>query len=379
MLRNVIPIVILLLLMTCCKQVRKATDILTQPTAREIYARDFDDIDSLYVLWNSAFAKAYKDTLPKNLRAQNSELPYTAVGIYATTYYKPYRYTFQLSEGETFVAEVETAVDSALVFLDLFTWKNDSIINLKPLQSSNFGQKTLTSNINKSGRYTLIIHPEITTTSSFKVKLYTQPQYRFPVSGKGNKSVQSFWGAPRGGGKRTHKGIDIFAPRGTPVIAITDGRISSTGNRGLGGKQVWLRDGIFGQSLYYAHLDSIIATTGQRVNVGDTLGLVGNTGNAKTTPPHLHFGIYKRTGAINPYPFVKYNALPIITDSLNSAKGILRNTGNLRALPMSKGKKLATLKRKDTVRLLEKTNNWFRVHVNDSVQGFIYNSSIKPI
>ncbi len=76
------------------------------------------------------------------------------------------------------------------------------------------------------------------------------------------------------------------------MAVLANGRIGFTGEKGLGGKQVWLRDTKRGQSLYYAHLDSIAKTSGS-VKTGDTLGFVGNTGNARTTPPHLHFGIYK--------------------------------------------------------------------------------------
>jgi hypothetical protein len=57
-------------------------------------------------------------------------------------------------------------------------------------------------------------------------------------------------------------------------------------------------------SLYYAHLDEQLVSQGERVAKGDTIGLVGNTGNARTTPPHLHFGIYAAGGAINPLHFV---------------------------------------------------------------------------
>ncbi len=137
------------------------------------------------------------------------------------------------------------------------------------------------------------MQPEIGATSDFSLKVYKEPVYTFPVADKGNAAVQSFWGAARDGGRRSHEGIDIFAPRGTPVVAAVEGHVSSTGNRGLGGKQVWLRDSERGNSLYYAHLDSIIARPGMRVSPGDTLGLVGNTGNARTTPPTCTLGSIK--------------------------------------------------------------------------------------
>src|SRR5690606_13280299 len=139
--------------------------------------------------------------------------------------------------------------------------------------------------IKASGFYKIIVQPQMKLKFSFVLKIYTEPLYEFPVSGAGNKNIQSFWADPRGDGSRSHEGVDIFADRGTPVIAVTDGIIASVGERGLGGKQVWLRDGLFGKSIYYAHLDSIAVSEGKRVKIGDTLGFVGNTGNAKTTVP----------------------------------------------------------------------------------------------
>ena len=362
-----------------CNQIQKATDAITQPTAREVYARSFEKDDNNYNEWDHAFAKAYQKKIISKDHNVLSGLPHTTVGIYSSSNLIPYHYTFTLAAGEIFYAEVKNNIDSTQVFLDLFTWDNDSIMKQTPRFSNKPNENKITTEITTSGLYTLLVQPEIGTVSSFKLNIYTQPQYGFPVIGKDNKAVQSFWGATRSGGKRSHEGVDIFAPRGTPVIAITDGLISSTGNRGLGGKQVWLRDGIFGQSLYYAHLDSITATTGQRVSIGDTLGLVGNTGNAKTTPPHLHFGIYNRTGAINPYPYIKQTEIPSISDSLSSNLGVLKSNGTMRLSPTSTSYKIATMKRKDTVLLLEKTGNWFHIRPHDSLQGYLYKSSIKPI
>src|SRR5690606_27632559 len=137
------------------------------------------------------------------------------------------------------------------------------------------------------------------------IHIYTQPSLGFPVAGKGNANIQSLWGADRDRGARRHEGVDIFAARGTAVIAVTDGIIVRSGAYGLGGEQVWLRDRLFGISIYYAHLDSIHVYPRQRVEKGDTLGFVGNTGNARTTSPHLHFGIYSRYGAVDPLPYIR--------------------------------------------------------------------------
>ena len=125
----------------------------------------------------------------------------------------------------------------------------------------------------------------------------------FPVARGGRRNVQSFFGAARG--QREHQGIDIFAARGTPVLAAADGWISSTAPNQLGGNVVWVWDPARAHTLYYAHLDRHAVRTGQYVRRGDVIGFVGNTGNARTTAPHLHFGIYRRgLGAIDPLYYV---------------------------------------------------------------------------
>jgi hypothetical protein len=126
----------------------------------------------------------------------------------------------------------------------------------------------------------------------------------FPVSGMSSK-IGSFWGDVRDGGKRKHEGIDIFAKLGTPVVAIADGKIVSKGNGGLGGKTLWLRASNYGWTAYYAHLNEQKVKLGQFVKKGQVIGTVGKTGNARYTPPHLHFGIYGPGGAVNPLPYVK--------------------------------------------------------------------------
>jgi murein DD-endopeptidase MepM/ murein hydrolase activator NlpD len=120
-----------------------------------------------------------------------------------------------------------------------------------------------------------------------------------PVQGVTPARLADTWGAARAGGRR-HEGIDIFAARGTPVLSTTEGVVMQVGTNNLGGQVVWVL-GPGRQRHYYAHLDGYAdIQRGQLVAPGDVLGYVGNTGNAKGTPPHLHYGIYDG-GAINPY------------------------------------------------------------------------------
>ena len=124
-----------------------------------------------------------------------------------------------------------------------------------------------------------------------------------PVAGIRSSQLRDTWGAARSGG-RSHEGIDIPARRGTPVLSVSHGVVSAVQERELGGNTVSVL-GPGGYSHYYAHLDSYGRyLPGDRVAEGDTLGYVGDTGNAKGTTPHLHYGIYTSGGAINPFPLL---------------------------------------------------------------------------
>jgi len=116
--------------------------------------------------------------------------------------------------------------------------------------------------------------------------------YVFPVYGP--SSFTDTFGGPRSdvsGG--WHHGDDIFAPLGAPVLAVATGTVFSVGWNTIGGNRLWVRDGQ-GNLFYYAHLSAFtpLAVNGSKVNAGDVLGFVGNTGDAQGTPTHLHFEIH---------------------------------------------------------------------------------------
>ena len=134
---------------------------------------------------------------------------------------------------------------------------------------------------------------------------------QMPVVGITPAHLANSWGDARDGGRRRHKGIDIFAPKGTGVVAVADGIISYIGEQPKGGLCLWLATEN-GQSFYYAHLDRWASGLfeGMEVRSGDLLGYVGNTGNARTTPPHLHFGVNDNDEMVNPYPILT-RAVPV--------------------------------------------------------------------
>jgi murein DD-endopeptidase MepM/ murein hydrolase activator NlpD len=132
-----------------------------------------------------------------------------------------------------------------------------------------------------------------------------------PVAGVRASELTDTWGAARSEGRR-HEGIDIFAARGTAVVAATSGRVVRVGQNRLGGNIVYVA-GEGAQLYYYAHLESFRAglEAGDTVSAGDVIGRVGTTGNAAHTPPHLHFGIYPASNwfrAVDPYPFLRDRA-----------------------------------------------------------------------
>jgi len=360
------------LVVMSCSQVQRVTDRITKPTAREVYERTLKDSDSLTNLWTASYTNAKQTVLELNLPAviasQSQRNTSKALG-----------YSITLKRGEMLNVLVDSSIDTSMVCIDVFKVEKDSIGSDRPLISNMPHINTISYEIERTGLYKIIIQPEMEMAFSFQTRLYTTPTFHFPVSGATNAAIGSFWGAQRDGGKRSHKGIDIFAKRGTPIVAATKGYISSTGNRGLGGKQVWLRDGLFGQSLYYAHLDSIATTRGMKVEIGDTLGFVGNTGNAKTTSPHLHFGIYTSSGAIDPLPFVKQKTVPDLVDALGFSKGSTKLRQNqLRLGPSTDYDKLATLSDNQDVGILGKSEQWYHIIVADSLEGFMHQSLIKP-
>ncbi len=136
-----------------------------------------------------------------------------------------------------------------------------------------------------------------------EVALPAGDRYVFPVFG--DVSFTDDYGAPRSD-TGWHQGNDLFAPTGTPVLAVADGRLSHVGVNTLGGNRLWLTDEA-GNSFYYAHLSAYApaALEGARVRAGQVIAFVGNTGDAITTPPHLHFEVHPGGGdSVDPYPYL---------------------------------------------------------------------------
>ncbi len=333
----------------------------------------------LATTWRSVGAQALKDSVL-------IKSPHREQGFFRAEKPSALGYRLDLKMGELLKINLLAGQENTLLFVDLFYEELiDSIINIQPVfHAEEYQTDSLEYEIKNSGIYILRVQPELLAACRYNLDIIVQPSYSyFPVSGKGNRDVWSFFGDPRDGGRRTHKGIDIFARRGTPVVALTDGWIRRVRDQGLGGKQVWLSDTLRKQSLYYAHLDSQLVKEGVWVKAGDTLGLVGNTGNARFTPPHLHFSIYRRGyGAVDPHPFVaRQNAKPSSflgdTTFIGQWMRVRENNARLRVSPDRRSESITRLKRHLPIEILSASRGWYRVLTPEGMQGYLFGTSIQ--
>lgn len=276
-----------------------ATDILKKKTPHERYAKrlEKDGIAEtpLGQKWMEVSEIALKN--PHTIT-----LPYRQTGYFQIDKPRSLGLKFSAKRGQRITFSVDKkAGDNFVLYADLFKIDGD---DTEHLQSPDTLENIFYIDVEKTGHYILRLQPELYRTGTYDLSVSVGPSIGFPVSGS-KARVLSFWGAVRDGGKRKHEGIDIFAKKLTPVVAATDGIVTGVHNGGIGGKTVWLRSLDGELTFYYAHLHKQSVHTGQIVKKGKVLGLVGNTGNAKFTPPHLHFGIYAGRAAVDPYPFVK--------------------------------------------------------------------------
>ncbi len=230
-----------------------------------------------------------------------------------------------------------------------------------------------------SGDFVLRLQPELLRDLRVRLRVIRRAALAFPVLGRGPRDIGSPFGASREAGRRRHEGVDIFAPRGTPVVAATDGRIARVGTQRLGGLVVWLRDERRGQSHYYAHLDSQLVRRGDSVRAGDTVGLVGNTGNARTTPPHLHFGLYQRgRGSIDPYPYLEaptQDPPPLRADTSRLGAWVRTTAGTGRGA----GAVGVVLPPHSVVRVLGAAARRYRVRSPDGRSWTIASGAVEPL
>ncbi len=327
-------------------------------------------------LKNTALAKdwieAGENVLKDSIKVT---LPYEELIRFTASEPKASLLRYDVKEGQNIEITV-TPISSknAILFMDVLEDKN----NVFKFLDEKFENDTLQYKVKNPAEHAIRIQPELLRGGIYQITIRYTSSLAFPLPDKSYKNISSFFGDGRDAGKRKHEGIDIFAERGTPVTAVSDGTIRRVGTNNLGGKIIFLSGG--GYSYYYAHLDSQMVNTGQRVKIGDTLGLVGNTGNAIKTAPHLHFGVYSfGKGAINPFDFLAIsdpdNQLEFNdTTSLNQFYRVTNTIVNLRAKANTNSKIIQQLNLNELVQVDAANKNWFRVRLPDGTQAYVYKS-----
>ncbi|KUG07675.1 M23 family metallopeptidase [Solirubrum puertoriconensis] len=368
-------IVLPFLLLACGKQ-QTLQGIFSQPrTPHEAYARKLRqarlDQTALGKDWLAAADQALRDSLVVTL-------PFKETGIFRAdqAYAASYRYAVRAGEKINISLTMEPATADVHVFLDAFELDPDDR-RLRPIASADTVSRSFSYVAEDDHQHLLRVQPELLRSGRFTIRIQRAPSLAFPVQGKNDVAVGSFWGAERDRGARRHEGIDIFAKRGTPAVAVAPGMITRVNETPLGGLVVWLADAQHGQHIYYAHLDKQLVHPGQIVKTGDTLGLVGNTGNARTTKPHLHFGVYRSgRGAVDPYPFVrradKEPAAPrTAPERLGQWVRLTASNTALRPVPTEVRGKQTGMPKNTPLLVVGATANWLRVQDPNGKLGYV--------
>jgi len=352
-------------------------DAVREESAHERYARALRDAGLDQAALGRDWLRAAEGALSA---AAPVTLPFREAGYFAESEARAVAYRVRVRRGQRIVAAVETqGATPARLFIDLFEppAPGDSLARPRRVASADSGALRVTAEAERDGDYLVRLQPELLRGVRWTLTLAAEASLAFPVAGKDSRAVQSVFGVARDGGQRSHQGIDIFARRGTPVLAAGAGIAYASDNR-LGGKVVWVRDPLRGRSLYYAHLDSQTVGAAERVEAGDTLGFVGNTGNARTTPPHLHFGIYRRgEGALDPYPFVhqprgSVAVLAADTAAFGAWRRVAGRRGAvLRVGPDDRAAVLDTLPARTALRVEGASGRYYRVRLPDGSGGYL--------
>ncbi len=364
-----------LLSLVACEEVEQLQDRFRDMTPHEAYQASLTDAGlhetALARDWIAASRRSVED-------AASVPLPFEEQGFIAPEEPGAMAYLITIERGQKLTAEVElSGEEDTRVFVDLFRVPTSPDDPARPVVSTDSLPGTFVHEPWRGGDFILRLQPELLRGGQYRVSLRLDAQLAFPVEGHGMRSAQSLFGVDRDGGRRSHAGVDIFAPRGTPVVATSEGVINRVEVTGLGGKVVWLRDSVRRANIYYAHLDSQHVANGDRVQPGDTVGFVGNTGNARTTPPHLHFGVYRRgEGAVDPAPFIRQlNGTPAELTADLEALGSwvrLQNDGiRLRTAPDPGAPVVRELAQHTPLRVFGGSGSFYRVRLPDGGQGYV--------
>lgn len=376
--RKLIYIILILPVFVACSRLR---EIVLPSSPREQYIAELSRVEgsgkALAAAWDSLGKASLNDSLFVSL-------PHTESFYSNGKDISSHSIRFSVPKGRKMKITIEGEA-AIRVFADLYAV--DGSVAEKPILAVRSDKDSvLEYTAAATSDLLLRIQSEVNAKGFYNVRVSSDPSIAFPVSNKDIKAVGSFWGDSRDGGKRKHQEVDIFAPKGTPLLAVCDGYITNTGNTRLGGKVVWLASKDFKYNYYYAHLDSQMVSRGKFVKKGDIIGTVGNTGNARTTPPHLHFGIYERGGATDPYSFIDDSQKrypgpkidPTWLDQVAKVKGKKKRVDMLRSCDQ-KGASICSLTFNDDLKVIGVSGDFIRVATTAGRKGYVPKKSLQLV
>lgn len=337
-------------------------------------------------LHNTALGRDWLDAADKALDSPiEIETPFEEVFYVDPSKAFGIAYIFETLRGQRIEVDLSIeAIDSTLLFMELYRINKNSGQKVK-VASAKKDSSFLKFEPRKDNKYILLLQPELLRGGRFRLTIKNIATLVFPVTGQDKNSIGSNFGEPREGGRRKHHGVDIFAARHTEVIACSDGYITNVGTSDLGGNIIWLYDSKRMLNIYYAHLQTQDVKINTRIKPGQVIGTVGNTGNARTTPPHLHFGLYHRIdGPIDPINFlIKTNEIPPeIKSDLSYIGQWVRSKNSSLSCLSSKGLKLPLaeqLEKNSLMKVEGAAGHLYRVNLPDGTISYIKSGNIEPI
>ena len=362
---------------SACQTSSPGGGLLGPKSPRDHYAKYLKKTDGeLSEQWEQSGKNALKHPVTVTF-------PYKEQNFFPNDLPLAFGYEFVVPRGRRLEAIISstTADTSSKVFLELYQHSGEQMKRLAFAESS-----ANRLSWDATDTTTVIVHlqTEADKTADIIFSIESHPILSFPVVKRDSRNIISFWGVARDGGRRSHEGVDVAAPRGTPVVAAANGYISSVGVNNLGGNVIFQDAENGGLTLYYAHLDSQLVASGQRVNIGDTIGTVGNTGNAITTGPHLHFGIYQSfRSAIDPLPFLSIpkkdnTTLTLLGKKAGSWERVVGKTTDIKKGPDLLRDTVAQLTRNTMLRVVGKTGRWYKVWLPDGRIGYADTKNLSP-
>ena len=357
--------------------------IFGKKTPHQEYEKKIKDAGLKETALGEAWLRAAAITLSNPL---DINLPYSETGYFSDDRANGIGLRFRAKQGQKLkITLTKKPVANFALYVDL--WQPYPVSENKTpkfLSAADTINLSLEHVVTEDTTFIVRVQPELLKEGEYTLSITAGPSLAFPIPQNVKSSIISFWGDGRDNGGRKHEGIDILAPKHSPAIASANGVITRVNESALGGKIIFMRPDNAPYILYYAHLDSQIVKEDQRVKTGDILGLTGNTGNAKFTVSHLHFGIYTSNyTAIDPLYFVKndYKDLPKLLVPLSNLNTWMRSGKNAKLYSdQTAGTGNFLLLDENTLLKPEAaTGNSYRVILPDGQKGFITGTLITSV